>query len=291
MSCIVCINQSPAGAPPFSPAAAPRNTAPRRSENGIVERWGRFDRVANAGVNFVCCPMEQIVGTLSSRVTQLEVRCETKTLDNVFVDVIISIQYKVNEGYSDPNDKLSSGVYKAFYELSDPKKQITAYVYDVVRSTIPLATLDQAFEDKETISLNIKKYLGDVMMSYGYTISNALVTDMTPDARVRNAMNEINASKRLKDAAKEKAEGNKVLTVKSAEAEAESKYLSGVGVARQRKAIVDGLRGSISQFSGNIKGTTPKDVVDLLLITQYFDMLKDIGSRPNCNTVYVPDCE
>ena len=126
---------------------------------------------------------------------------------------------------------------------------------------------------------------------YKRQISNALVTDMTPDARVRNAMNEINASKRLKDAAKEKAEGNKVLTVKSAEAEAESKYLSGVGVARQRKAIVDGLRGSISQFSGNIKGTTPKDVVDLLLITQYFDMLKDIGSRPNCNTVYVPDCE
>ncbi|KAH8068290.1 hypothetical protein JL721_6866 [Aureococcus anophagefferens] len=242
------------------------------SENGIVERWGRFDRVANAGVNFVCCPMEQIVGTLSSRVTQLEVRCETKTLDNVFVDVIISIQYKVNEGFSDPNDKLSSGVYKAFYELSDPKKQITAYVYDVVRSTIPLATLDQAFEDKETISLNIKKYLGDIMMSYGYTISNAL------------AMNEINASKRLKDAAKEKAEGNKVLTVKSAEAEAESKYVSGVGVARQRKAIVDGVRGSISQFSGNIKGTTPEDVVDLLLITQYFDRLKDIGSRPNCNT-------
>ncbi|KAK7240544.1 carboxyl-terminal processing protease [Aureococcus anophagefferens] len=185
--------------------------APLVSENGIVERWGRFDRVANAGVNFVCCPMEQIVGTLSSRVTQLE----------------------VNEGFSDPNDKLSSGVYKAFYELSDPKKQITAYVYGV-------------------------------------------------------AMNEINASKRLKDAAKEKAEGNKVLTVKSAEAEAESKP-SGVGVARQRKAIVDGLRGSISQFSGNIKGTTPKDVVDLLLITRYATCSRT--PRPNCNTVYVPDCE
>jgi regulator of protease activity HflC (stomatin/prohibitin superfamily) len=257
----------------------------------MVERFGNFTRQAGAGPNVICCPVEMMVGKVSLRVQQLEVRCETKTLDNVFVDVIISIQYEVNEGFSDPNDKLSSGVYKAFYELSDPKKQITAYVYDVVRSTIPLATLDQAFEDKETISLNIKKYLGDIMMSYGYTISNALVTDMTPDARVRNAMNEINASKRLKDAAKEKAEGNKVLTVKSAEAEAESKYLSGVGVARQRKAIVDGLRGSISQFSGNIKGTTPKDVVDLLLITQYFDMLKDIGSRPNCNTVYVPDCE
>merc|ERR1740130_611431 len=114
---------------------------------------------------------------------------------------------------------------------------------------------------------------------------------MNPDQRVRNAMNEINASKRQKEAAAEKAEGNKVLVVKAAEAEAESKHLSGVGVARQRKAFVDGLKGSISSFAGNIKGTSPKDVVDLLLITQYFDMLRDIGSKPGCNTVYIPDLE
>ena len=263
-----------------------------------MEKCGAYDRVAQPGPSFICCPVEAVVGTISTRVQQLEVRCETKTLDNVFVDVVVSIQYKVNDGQesavagmSAQDVKELNGVYKAFYSLSNPRQQITAYVYDVIRSTIPTTTLDKAFEDKETISLNIKKYLSEIMHDYGWTISNALVTEMTPDTRVRNAMNEINANKRLKEASKEQAEGQKVLTVKSAEAEAESKYLSGVGVARQRKAIVDGLRGSIAQFSGNIKGTTPKDVIDLLLITQYFDMLKDIGSRANCNTVYIPDTE
>mmetsp|Transcript_24458 Transcript_24458/g.78990 ORF Transcript_24458/g.78990 Transcript_24458/m.78990 type:complete len:147 (-) Transcript_24458:839-1279(-) len=129
------------------------------------------------------------------------------------------------------------------------------------------------------------------MNAYGYLILNALVTDMSPDLRVRNAMNEINASKRLKEAASEKAEGDKVLVVKSAEAAAEAKYLSGVGVARQRKAIVDGLRESISLFTTAVHNTNSKDIVDLLLITQYFDMLKDVGARPNCSTVFIPDEE
>merc|ERR1712164_6109 len=125
-------------------------------------------------------------------------------------------------------------------------------------------------------------------MGFGYLIVNALVTDMTPDSRVRAAMNEINASKRLKEASAEKADGDKVLVVKSAEAQAESKYLSGVGVARQRKAIVDGLRDSISQFSGNVKGSTPKDVIDLLLLTQYFDMLKEVGTQRGTRAVFLP---
>ena len=222
-----------------------------------------------------------MVGKVSLRVQQLEVRCETKTLDNVFVDVIVSIQYSV----------IQEKVFEAFYSLQNPRQQITAYVYDTVRATIPTVTLDKAFEAKEDIANAVKQNLTSVMSDYGYLILNSLITDMTPDARVRAAMNDINSSKRLKEAAAEKAEGDKVLVVKSAEAEAESKYLSGVGVARQRKAIVDGLRGSIAQFSGNIKGTTPKDVVDLLLITQYFDMLKDIGSRQGCNTVYIPDMD
>ena len=156
-----------------------------------------------------------------------------------------------------------------------------------MRSTLPRNTLDRAFESKEEIAVAIKKSLSATMHRFGYLIVNALVTDMTPDSRVRAAMNEINASKRLKEASAEKAEGDKVLVVKSAEAEAESKYLSGVGVARQRKAIVDGLKGSIAGFTSNVGGTSPKDVVDLLLITQYFDMLRDIGSRPECSTVYI----
>ena len=251
----------------------------QQSDAAVVERWGGFSPTLGPGMNFVLWPMYQVAGTLSLKVQQLEVKCETKTLDNVFIEVIVAIQYNV----------LQEKVSEAFYELTNPRRQITAYVYDVVRSTLPRNTLDRAFESKEEIAVAIKKSLSATMHRFGYLIVNALVTDMTPDSRVRAAMNEINASKRLKEASAEKAEGDKVLVVKSAEAEAESKYLSGVGVARQRKAIVDGLKGSIAGFTSNITGTSPKDVVDLLLITQYFDMLRDIGSRPECSSVYIPE--
>ena len=251
----------------------------QQSDAAVVEKWGGFSHTLGPGMNFVLWPVYQVAGTLSLKVQQLEVRCETKTLDNVFIEVIVAIQYNV----------LQEKVRDAFYELTNPRRQITAYVYDVVRSTLPRNTLDRAFESKEEIAVAIKKSLSATMHRFGYLIVNALVTDMTPDSRVRAAMNEINASKRLKEASAEKAEGDKVLVVKSAEAEAESKYLSGVGVARQRKAIVDGLKGSIAGFTSNVGGTSPKDVVDLLLITQYFDMLRDIGSRPECSTVYIPE--
>ena len=233
----------------------------QQSDAAVVERWGGFSHTLGPGMNFVLWPVYQVAGTLSLKVQQLEVKCETKTLDNVFIEVIVAIQYNV----------LQEKVSEAFYELTNPRRQITAYVYDVVRSTLPRNTLDRAFESKEEIAVAIKKSLSATMHRFGYLIVNALVTDMTPDSRVRAAMNEINASKRLKEAA------------------AESKYLSGVGVARQRKAIVDGLKGSIAGFTSNITGTSPKDVVDLLLITQYFDMLRDIGSRPECSTVYIPE--
>ncbi|KAJ1446058.1 band 7 family-domain-containing protein [Pelagophyceae sp. CCMP2097] len=251
------------------------------SEVAIVERFGKYERLAGDGIHFICYPIDTFVGKVNLRVQSLEVRCETKTQDNVFVDIAVSVQFSV----------IQEKVYEAFYRLANPRQQITAYVYDVIRSTLPQFTLDQAFEAKDDIAQAVKAALGDIMQSYGYLILNTLVTDMNPDARVRNAMNEINASKRQKEAAYEKAEGDKIVQVKAAEAEAESKYLSGVGVARQRKAIVDGLRDSIASFSGSVKGTTPKDVVDLLLITQYFDMLKDVGVRGNCNTVFVPDFE
>jgi len=245
----------------------------------MVERCGAYHRQASPGINCVCWPMDTIAGVVSLRVQQLEVRVESKTLDNVFVDVVVSIQYSA----------IQDRIWESFYALQNPRKQITAYVFDVVRSILPTTNLDEAFSAKEVIAVAIKDSLTETMRSYGYLILNSLVTDMTPDYRVRNAMNEINASKRLKEAAAEKAEGDKVLTVKSAEAEAESKYLSGVGVARQRKAIVDGLRGSISQISDNVEGTKPRDVVDLLLLTQYFDMLKDVGaSGAGGKTLFLP---
>jgi hypothetical protein len=199
-------------------------------------------------------------------------------------------------------------IFAAFYKLSNVQEQMKSYVFDVVRSTIPGMTLDQAFESKEDIAMSVRTQLSHVMDEYGYAIMQSLVTDLTPDSHVRDAMNEINASKRLKEAALAKAEAGKISLVKAAEADAESKYLSGVGVARQRKALVDGLRDSIVEFSHGVNGTTPKDVMDLLLLTQYFgmpcyhfislcctqphqlctDMLKDIGANPHTQTILVP---
>jgi len=251
------------------------------AEVGIVERCGKYYRQAGPGANCVCYPVDEIVGVVNMRVQQLDVEIETKTLDNVFVMVVVSIQYS----------PIQERLWEAFYSLESHKLQIRAYIEDVVRAVLPTQSLDDAFESKEAIALSIKRRLDATMHTYGYLILNSLVTDMTPDYRVRNAMNEINASKRLKEAAAEKAEGDKVLSVKSAEAEAESKYLAGVGVARQRKAIVDGLKNSISDFTSNeqIKGASSKDVVDLLLITQYFDMLNSIGTRPDTLTVFIDE--
>ena len=181
-------------------------------------------------------------------VQQLDVRVETKTKDNVFLTAVVSVQYQV----------VREKAYQAFYALTNTRQQITAHIYDVVRSQLPTLDLDAVFEAKEDLALAVKNALHETMSGYGYQILQALITDIDPDQRVKNAMNEINSAKRLKFAVAEKAEGQKILQVKSAEAEAEAKYLSGVGVAKQRKAIVDGLRNSIVDFSGNIKdGRTP----------------------------------
>lgn len=157
-----------------------------------------------------------------------------------------------------------------------------------MRSQLPNLELDSVFEAKEDLALAVKNALADTMTGYGYSINNVLITDLDPDVRVKNAMNEINSSKRLKYAVAERAEGDKILQVKSAEAEAEAKYLSGVGVAKQRKAIVDGLRTSIVDFADHVEGSSTKEVMDLLLLTQYFDMVRDVGSANHCKTTFVP---
>lgn len=157
-----------------------------------------------------------------------------------------------------------------------------------MRSQLPNLELDAVFEAKEELALEVKNALADTMTTYGYQIVQVLISDLDPDQRVKNAMNEINSSKRLKYAIAERAEGDKILQVKAAEAEAESKYLSGVGVAKQRKAIVDGLRNSIVDFSDHVEGSSTKEVMDLLLLTQYFDMVRDVGSANHCKTTFVP---
>lgn len=241
----------------------------RTKEVGIVEDLGQYKRLLDAGLHFVLWPLQGVTGRLSLRIQQLDVICETKTKDNVFVQAQVSVQYRV----------LEEEAYNAYYRLSDPRGQIQSYVFDVVRSTVPRMELDQTFASKADIASAVKDKLESVMQQYGYQIMEALVTDLAPDHKVKASMNEINASKRLKEAASHKAEADKVKQVKAAEAEAEARYLSGLGVARQRKAIVQGLQTSVSEFSDNVEGATPKDVMDILLLTQYFDTLSAVGAN------------
>jgi len=246
---------------------------------GMVEQFGKFKREATPGLNLLCCCLgEKVAGHVSLRVQQLDVSCESKTRDNVFVHIVVSVQYHV----------LHEGAYDAFYRLTNPDQQIKAYVFDVVRASVPKIPLDEVFETKEEIAQAVQEELEKVMAGYGYHILQALITDIDPDKRVKEAMNNINAAQRLRVAAADKAEAEKIMVVKAAEADAESKHLAGVGVARQRAAIIQGLRDSVVGFAHEVEGTSAKEVMDLVLITQYFDTLKEIGANGRSNTVFIP---
>jgi regulator of protease activity HflC (stomatin/prohibitin superfamily) len=241
----------------------------RTQEVGVVEDLGQFKQLLDPGLHFIMWPLQSVVGRMSLRIQQLDVVCETKTKDNVFVQVAVAVQYRV----------LLDSAYDAYYRLTDTRQQIQSYVFDVVRSTVPKMELDEAFTSKDEVAGAVLGQLRDVMKDYGYEIKQTLVTDLSPDARVKASMNEINASRRLKEAASHKAEADKVKQVKAAEAEAEARYLSGLGVARQRKAIVEGLQESVGDFSNSVEGATPKDVMDILLLSQYFDTLSVVGAN------------
>lgn len=244
----------------------------------IVERFGRFKKVSSAGLNFKIPFIDQIAGRLSLRVQQLDVRVETKTKDNVFVLVVVSVQYHV----------ITGKVVDAFYRLQNPQEQITAYVFDTVRARVPAVQLDQLFEMKDDIAGAVKQELDAVMDDFGYSILKALVTDIDPDAKVKVSMNEINAAQRLRMAAIEQAEADKIRVVKAAEAEAESKALQGQGIANQRKAIIEGLRESVENFSNSVQGVKSADVMNLVMMTQYFDTIKDLGNSGKSNTILIP---
>lgn len=241
----------------------------REKEVGVVEDLGQFKRLVGAGPSCIFWPLQSVAGRLSLRVQQLDVMCETKTKDNVFVQVGVAVQYRV----------MTESAYDAWYRLTSPTSQIQAYVFDVIRSTVPRMELDEAFESKDEIAVAVLEQLQNVMKDYGYQIVNTLVTDLAPDSKVKASMNEINAARRLKEAASHQAEADKIRQVKNAEAEAEARYLSGLGVARQRKAIVQGLQASVSEFSEDVGGATPKDVMDILLLSQYFDTLAVVGAN------------
>lgn len=250
----------------------------RQQTAAVVERFGKFIRIANPGLNFKIPLIDRVSGRVNLRVRQLDVRVETKTQDNVFVFVIVSVQFFVRP------DK----VYDAFYKLQAPEQQITSFVFDTVRARVPAIKLDDVFEKKDDIADAVRTELEQVMDDFGYGIVKTLVTDIDPDAKVKASMNEINAAQRLRVASVEKGEADKILKVKAAEADAESKALQGKGIAQQRRAIVDGLRESVNDFNQQIEGTTAQDVMNLVLMTQYFDTLKDVGQTSNTNTILIP---
>ncbi len=244
----------------------------------IIERFGKFERLCSPGLNFKIPFIDQISGKVSLRIMQLDVEIETKTLDDVFVKIMTAVQYRI----------LPQKIYEAFYTLDNAEGQIQAFVFDVVRARIPKIKLDDVFSKKDEIADVVKEELKEVMNEFGYDIVKALVTDINPDAKVKTAMNEINEAQRLRIAAMERGEAEKILKVKQAEAEAESKILQGKGVSGQRKAIIDGLKESVSHFQEAVHGAQTVDVMSLILMVQYFDTLKDMGMHGKMSTILIP---
>src|ERR1700735_1713619 len=243
----------------------------------VITRFGKFLRVAEAGLNWKWPLIDRVAGRMSLRVNQISLTMETKTKDNVFVTIPISVQNRVRP----------EKVYDAFYKLSDPMQQIQAYVEQVILGHVPGMMLDEVFASQSGIAAAVKQELDADMAGFGLEIVNVLVTDIVPDAKVKSAMNDINAAQREQVAANARGEAEKILVVKKAEAEAESKALQGQGIANQRKAIIEGLQVSVEQFQKAVEGATSKEVMQLVLVTQYFDTLKSIGESDKTNTLFL----
>jgi len=244
----------------------------------LIERFGRFSRMATPGLNIKIPLIEKVAGSVSLRLLQLIVEVETKTLDDVFVKIVTCVQYRV----------LPEKTYEAFYTLDNPERQIQSFVFDVVRAHVPKIKLDDVFSRKDEIANSVRVELKEVMNNFGYDIIKTLVTDINPDPKVKAAMNEINEAQRLRIAANERGEAEKILKVKQAEAEAQSKILQGQGMAGQRHAIIEGLKQSLTDFQERIQDINTHDVMSLILMTQYFDMLKEMGMHSKMNTILIP---
>ena len=247
------------------------------AEVAIITRFGKFLRVADPGLNWKRPFFDSVAGIVSLRVNQISLTMETKTKDNVFVTIPISVQNRVRP----------EKVYDAYYKLSDPTAQIKSYVEQVILGHVPGMTLDEVFASQSSIAAAVKQELDADMATFGFEIVNVLVTDIVPDQKVKSAMNDINAAQREQVAANARGEAEKILVVKKAEAEAESKALQGKGIANQRKAIIEGLQVSIEQFQKVVDGASSKDVMQLVMVTQYFDTLKSIGESDKTNTLFL----
>jgi len=243
----------------------------------IIERFGRFLVIRQPGLHIKIPFIDRIAGRLSLKILQLDVIVETKTKDDVFVKLKVSVQYKV----------LPEKVYDAFYKLDFPQDQITSYVFDVVRAEVPKMKLDDVFEKKDDIANAVKGELNDAMINYGYDIIKALVTDIDPDQQVKEAMNRINAAEREKVAAQYEGDAARILIVEKAKAEAESKRLQGQGIADQRREIARGLEESVDVL--NNVGINSQEASALIVVTQHYDTLQSIGEETNSNLILLPN--
>lgn len=249
----------------------------KQQSAAIVERFGRFIGVRQSGLQLKIPIIDRVAGRVSLRIQQLDVVVETKTKDDVFVKIKVSVQYKV----------IKDKVYEAFYKLDFPQDQITSYVFDVVRAEVPKMILDDVFEKKDDVAIAVKAELNDAMVNYGFDIIKTLVTDIDPDAQVKDSMNRINASEREKVAAQFEGDAQRILIVERAKAEAESKRLQGQGIADQRREIARGLEDSVKVLNGvNINS---QEASALIVVTQHYDTLQSVGSASNSNLILMPN--
>tara|TARA_B110000259_G_scaffold75033_1_gene88277 strand:+ start:6125 stop:7111 length:987 start_codon:yes stop_codon:yes gene_type:complete len=246
----------------------------------IIERLGKFNTVSMAGLKFKIPLIDKKAGSVNLKVMELPVEVETKTLDDVFVRMVVSVQYFVVES--------PEQIQKSFYKFDNPHRQIQSYVFDSIRSEVPKLSLDDVFSEKDKIAVAVKQELHETIKDFGFNILKTLITDIDPDAKVKESMNEINAAKRMKEAAKEYAQAEKIKVVAAAEAEAESKKLQGEGIADQRIAIANGLRQSVEEVRGAMEeGVTGRDVMNMLFMTQHYDTIGRLGET-GVNTIFVP---
>ena len=243
----------------------------------IVQRFGKYQSTKLAGLQFKIPFFDQVVGRMSLKIQQLDVLVETKTKDDVFVRLKVSVQYKI----------LQDSIYDAFYKLENSDQQITSYVFDTIRAEVPKMKLDDVFERKDDIANAILRELDDAMKTYGYGIVKALVTDIDPDMAVKEAMNRINAAEREKLAAEYEAEAERIRIVARAEAEAESKKLQGRGIADQRREIARGLEDSVEVLNG--VGINSQEASALIVIVQHYDTLQAMGENTNSNLILLPN--
>jgi regulator of protease activity HflC (stomatin/prohibitin superfamily) len=249
----------------------------KQQSSAIIERFGRFQSIRNSGLQMKIPFVDKIAGRVSLKIQQLDVIVETKTLDDVFVKLKVSVQYVI----------IKTKVYEAFYILDFPHEQITSYVFDVVRAEVPKMKLDDVFVKKDDIANAVKSELQDAMLDYGYDIIKTLVTDIDPDSQVKAAMNRINASEREKIAAQFEGDAARILIVEKAKAEAESKRLQGMGIADQRREIARGLEESVEVL--NKVGINSQEASALIVVTQHYDTLQAIGEETNTNLILLPN--